>query len=791
MDRTAPDIAASGLAFLSGGGEMGALLRAKDWSSTPLGPVDSWSPALKTVVRLLLVNRFPQLLWWGPEYISIYNDPYRPVLGAKHPWALGHSVRDCWSEIWHILQPLIDTPFNGGPATWDDDILLEIDRNGFVEEAHFTIAYSPVPDDTAPNGIGGVLATVHEITEKVVGERRVVVLRDLGARVSDAKTAEDACAIAAQTLEAHAADVPFALLYLKEADGTSARLAGAAGVTMGEAISPLMIDFSETGDWPWPLSGAMQQQTAGLVLGLAERFGAVPPGPWPDPPDTAVVMSIPSNTTNEPAGLLVVGVSARLKYDQYYRDFFDLVRTQIATAIANARAYEAERQRAEALAQLARAEAERVAHELEAVRDELAMQVDDLTRLHEFSVRLAMPVDLSKVLEETLATAARILGSDLALLMLHECGRDELQTAASLGSQEEFLDVVGRASPNAGAIGMALAERRRIMIEDVEDDPSFAIYRDAARKAGVRAVYCAPLVTVGGESVGTVACYFPKPHRPSERQMRLVELYARLAAEQIDHARLFQQTVDALQSRDAFLSSAAHDLKTPMTAVKGTAQILRRQAGRQGWRDAERLLHGLADIDAAVTKMAAQIDALQDLARLEMGELLPLRRRSTDLVALARRSVTEQQQTTSRHRIRVESKAPKLVGSWDAPRLTRVLDNLIGNAIKYSPQGGEITLTVHRDERDSEAWAVIVVHDHGLGIPNSDLPHIFERFHRGTNVGGATFGSGIGLVSAKQIVEQHGGTITVESQDRIGSTFIVRLPLAGPEDRPVSDFIEP
>lgn len=153
---------------------MGELVRSFQWDQTSLGAPETWSPALRTMVRFLLANRFPLLLWWGPDYVSIYNDPYRPVLGNKHPWALGRPVRECWSEIWHILQPLIDTPFHGGPATWNDDIALEINRHGFVEETHFTIAYSPVPDESVPSGIGGVLATVHEITDKVVDRKSVV-----------------------------------------------------------------------------------------------------------------------------------------------------------------------------------------------------------------------------------------------------------------------------------------------------------------------------------------------------------------------------------------------------------------------------------------------------------------------------------------------------------------------------------------------------------------------------------------------------------------------------------------
>ena len=175
--------------WLEGGGEMGELIRKTDWTQTPLGATTSWSPALRMIVKFLLANRFPQLLWWGPEFCSVYNDAYIPILGTKHPWALGRPVREVWNEIWHVLKPLIETPFSGGPATWMEDIPLEINRRGFLEETHFTIAYSPVPDESVPGAIGGVLATVHEITEKVVGERRVRALRDLGARSVEPKSA--------------------------------------------------------------------------------------------------------------------------------------------------------------------------------------------------------------------------------------------------------------------------------------------------------------------------------------------------------------------------------------------------------------------------------------------------------------------------------------------------------------------------------------------------------------------------------------------------------------------------
>lgn len=340
---------------LAAGGEMGALMRTIDWSRTPIGPVEAWSQTLRMMVSFLLANRFPLLLWWGPEFVQIYNDAYRPIPGAKHPKSMGQAASRCWSEIWHVIGPLIETPFNGGPATWMDDIPLEINRHGFTEETHFTIAYSPVPDETAPRGIGGVLATVHEITEKVVGERRVTILRDLGARAAEGKTAEEACAIAAATLADHAKDIPFALLYLVGSEGKVARLAGTAGATFGEAVSPPEIALEDSSKAAWPLAEAMRREQLIVVEDLPARFAAVPPGPWSDPPHSAAVIPVRSNKAHQLAALLVVGISARLELDELYRSFLDLVAAQIATSIANARAYEEERKRAEALAEIDRA----------------------------------------------------------------------------------------------------------------------------------------------------------------------------------------------------------------------------------------------------------------------------------------------------------------------------------------------------------------------------------------------------------------------------------------------------
>jgi PAS domain S-box-containing protein len=336
--------------------EMSELVRSFDWSATPLGAPENWSPALRAMVPILLANRFPQMLWWGPEYISIYNDAYRPILGLKHPRALGIPVRDCWSEIWDILQPLIDTPFKGGPPTWSDDFEFQLNRAGFIEETHFTVAYSAVPDDAAPGGIGGVLATVHEITEKVVGQRRTTVLRDLGARTAEARTAAEACVISAEMLRPHIKDIPFALLYVADPSGNHARLAASCGVDESADIRPSLIHLDESGsDSPWPLAVAHHTGQIEVVTDLSSRFAAIPPGPWSDPPQCAAIVPIRSHVAHQTAGFLIAGLSSRLQFDEGYQNFVELAATQIATAIANAQVYEEERKRAEALAEIDRA----------------------------------------------------------------------------------------------------------------------------------------------------------------------------------------------------------------------------------------------------------------------------------------------------------------------------------------------------------------------------------------------------------------------------------------------------
>ncbi|MGH2448452.1 MAG: ATP-binding protein [Chloroflexota bacterium] len=229
------------------------------------------------------------------------------------------------------------------------------------------------------------------------------------------------------------------------------------------------------------------------------------------------------------------------------------------------------------------------------------------------------------------------------------------------------------------------------------------------------------------------------------------------------------------RAREDFFSAAAHDLKTPLATIKGLAQMLQRRLQRANAAGLESVTEGLKDIDSSVTRMTRLINEMLDATRAQLDRPLELNRQRTDLVEVVERAVAECRRAADRHEVCVEALVPEIIGEWDSERLERVLANLLSNAVKYSPKGGEIVVSVAGGRETGEA--VVTVVDHGMGIPAANVPHIFERFYRGSNTGPQIPGTGIGLAGARQIVEQHGGSIEVESEECQGSTFAVRLPI--------------
>jgi len=261
--------------------------------------------------------------------------------------------------------------------------------------------------------------------------------------------------------------------------------------------------------------------------------------------------------------------------------------------------------------------------------------------------------------------------------------------------------------------------------------------------------------------------------RSLKAQQRLLEAVVAQRTQALEEALGTQQA--ALDTRDEFLRALAHDLKAPLSNLSWHVQMLNRRA-RDGRLEPDALDKGLEAISIGSAEAVAAIDELHDLTRLAASSPLPLQLEPVDLVALVRQLVAARLET-SRHDVEFVSDYETLTGHVDRARLARIFDNLLDNATKYSPAGGQIRVSVDREVVDGAESAVLRVQDYGLGIPLEDLPHVFERYRRGSNVAQIP-GDGLGLASVRQLVELHGGQIGVESREGRGSTFTIRLPLS-------------
>jgi PAS domain S-box-containing protein len=337
-----------------GDGEMARRMRAFDWAKTAAGPVETWPESLKTAVRLVLSSRFPMFIWWGPATLTyLYNDAYIPVLGAKHPAALGRSGAAMWTEIWDTLGPFTDAVFRECRASWSEELPLTMERHGYREETFFTFSYSPILE--ADGRVGGLFCACTEDTRRVVSERRLKTQREVAGEVAASQSIDEACSKAATHLATNPHDLPFVLLYLLDDEGTRARLTATTGSsgTSRPAAEDVLLGADED---VWDFATVARTRASRFTDTVPRAFtGAVPHGFWDEPPNQALVVPLVRPGHDVLSGFAVFGLSPRRAFDDDYRGFCELVAAHIATGIVNARAYDEERRRAESLAELDRA----------------------------------------------------------------------------------------------------------------------------------------------------------------------------------------------------------------------------------------------------------------------------------------------------------------------------------------------------------------------------------------------------------------------------------------------------
>jgi signal transduction histidine kinase len=348
-DATPTDMRGEDLEIFSGDTDVQTLMRACDWGSTPLGDPKQWPSSLRAIVRAVLSSRFAMWMAWGPELTFLCNDAYLPTVGIKRDWVIGSRSDKVWEEIWPDIGPRIKHVLETGQATWDEDLQLYLQRRGYLEETYHTFSYSPITDDRSRTA--GMLCVVAEVTEKVIGERQLATLRDLGAALAVASTRGEVMKALEQCLATHTRDIPFALVYLIKKDAVTASLAAVHRLSRDLPSVAVEVALDGPGD-PWSLSTATK---ASLVRLDSETVSGLSLDHWQVAPQQALVAPISSAEDAVPVGYIVAGLNPHRGFDSGYKGFLELLTAQVAAALARADEYEKARERAEALAELDRA----------------------------------------------------------------------------------------------------------------------------------------------------------------------------------------------------------------------------------------------------------------------------------------------------------------------------------------------------------------------------------------------------------------------------------------------------
>lgn len=538
-----------------GGSEMACRMRAFDWSTSALGPPERWPQALRVALGICLTSHFPLHVWWGPSLTLFYNDAYIPFLGpGKHPMVLGCSGREAWSEIWDQIGPMIEDIFTTGAASRSEDIQMFFNRVLPQEEAYVTFSFSPVFGEGG--AVEGMFCACTETTEKLIGARRLNTLRRLGVEAAMARSADEACQTAGDILAENPHDIPFAAIYTVDGAEASARLVAATGLAAGRWQPPAVVSLVEEEQPPGVPLTSVSRTRQPAELGALHSLGLeLPGGPWADPSQRALVLPIRATAHEDPAGLLIAGVSARRPLDAAYRTFFDLVAGHIATAIADTRAHKAERrsnhdeleqrvrERTRALEeanQALRQEVERRKQAEERVREseaQLAIELADMKQLQQISSQLIQEDQTNALYEQILNAAIAIMRSDMGSLQMLDLEGKELRLLAWKGfdpASAAFWAWVRADSESA--CGMALHTGERVIVPDVESCEFMAGTEDLvfSRLSGIRAVQSTPLISREGRLLGMISTHWCQPHQPSERELRLLDVLARQAADLLE-----------------------------------------------------------------------------------------------------------------------------------------------------------------------------------------------------------------------------------------------------------------
>jgi PAS domain S-box-containing protein len=780
-------------AFLAGGGEMGALMRGHDWASSPLGSPSAWPQTLRTMVRLLLNTGHPMYIWWGPERACLYNDAYRRSIGPeRHPQSLGRPAREVWAEIWDIIDPQIEQVMSGGGATWHVDQLVPITRNGRRDDVYWTYSYSPIDDEQAPSGVGGVLVVCTETTVHVQLETQLRSERDRLAQLFEQSPTFMAMLEGPQHLFVAANPAYRHLIGDREVLGKT--VAQALPEVVAQGYVELLDRVFATGE-AYIATEAPYQTLSAAGATTAERY-------------VDFVYQPIRQEDGRISGIFVSGADV----------------TERALGVASLRNSESQFRVALNAGRMGSWETDFTTNQRRWSAEGMALfglslpdGIGQVGGPDDEYIRAIHPEDRDTArryrevaqTQDSFPAAYRVVRPDGKVLWL--AGRGLVTERGPHGEARRLVSIMADTTEQRAADERLRVERARLglamsagqmgayeldILEDrlwwspetyalfgvtpehfvptrdsvaalIHPDDRDEFVRKRADSIARRIPFVHEFRTLRPD--GTEAWLSHRGQAEYDEFDRPIRNFG-ITMDITERRKVEQVLRDADRRKDNFIATLAHELRNPLAPIRGAAHALHHVAV-----DDPRLAWCRDVIERQVAHMTRLLDDLLDLSRLNRGELR-LRReaiRLTDALEHAQ-EIAQPVIAAGGHRLRVESTEADLTIEGDMTRLAQIFSNLLINAAKYTPGAGQIEV---RLAREGDA-AVVSVSDSGVGIAPENHERIFEMFGQLQAEGENQGGQGIGLALTKALVEMHGGEISVRSPGLgAGSTFSVRLPL--------------
>lgn len=796
-----------------------------NWASTSLGPIEEWSAELRGMCNLIMASPHPAAMYWGPEHVAIYNEPYIMLAGQKHPSLLGSRYQDAWREIWDVIEDVFEVAMTSAQATMKDDDCLFITRNGFLEETYFSWSIIPLIGDDG--SVVGLYNPCFEKTRRKIAERRMITLREIGERTGAARAVSQFWSLVLEGFEYNEYDAPLVIIYSlndheeSEAASTNSstaaatkqcRLEGTLGVQAGHPAAPEFIDLKRdpggfgsifkqaiTAEKPIVISAENGTLDESLLTGIEWRgFG--------DPSRIIVVSPIRPTTGESTLGFIVMGTNPRRPYDEDYDLFVQLLSRQLATSIASVVLFEDEIRKGARAAEIAARDRIELSNQLAIRTQEAEASENKFTRMAE------------------LAPVGMFIGD----------------SAGSINfANDAWYDI------SSFPKGMPIGNKWIDYVVDTDKQPTWQAWTNMLEnKVPITVEFRFRTLwrdSLGKESYSWVLAS-ASPEKDEDGNITRVfgsitNISSQKYAEVLQRKRM-EEAVELKRQQERYIDTTSHEMRNPLSAILQSSDSITSSLTEL------RSVNGFPEIhiealdqvieSAQTITLCAQhqkriVDDVLTLSKLDSAMLLVT---PVDIqpVAIARRAVKmfegELQTADIALDVRIDRSYHTLGVDWvkmDPTRLSQVLINLMTNAIKFTTTQDKRVIRMHvaaskekpsqedrwkltyipsrapkdKDVTAAPEWGLgdpiyihFAVQDTGRGLSAVEKKQLFQRFSQANPRTHVTYGgSGLGLFISRELVELQGGEIGVASESGKGSTFAFyvktrrsQAPVSGSED---------